>query len=64
MWPMAYAMVMTVRPKASETPTKWMPWSGKPAAKTALPQPPKTNQNVPNTSAISRFDKGMEPSFP
>jgi hypothetical protein len=40
-------MVSTVRPKASETPTNPIPSSGKPAASTALPQPPKTSQNVP-----------------
>ena len=45
----------SVRPKASATPAKPMPSSGKPAARTALPQPPKTSQNVPMASAKSFF---------
>src|ERR1700730_6654333 len=52
-------MVTTVRPKASATPTRPMPISGNFAAKTALPQPPKTSQNVPMNSAPSFFDNGM-----
>lgn len=57
---MAYAMVSTVNPKARETPTRPIPrLSGVApsramnlAARTALPQPPKTSQNVPNSSAM------------
>ena len=30
MWPTAYAMVTTVKPKASDTPTRPMPHLGKP----------------------------------
>jgi hypothetical protein len=44
-------MVTTVRPKAKETPANPMPSSGNPAARTALPHPPKTNQKVPINSA-------------
>src|SRR4051812_9654666 len=44
-------MVSTVRPKASDTPNSPMPTCGKPAAITALPQPPKVSQNVPIASA-------------
>ena len=49
-WPRAYAMVSTVRPKASETPSHWT-FS---LASTAVPQPPKTSQNVPKNSAARR----------
>src|SRR5688572_11666140 len=57
MCPSAYAPVRTVSPKASDTPTRPIP-SGLPsppkfAARTALPQPPSTSQNVPISSAIS-----------
>ena len=52
-------MVSTVRPKAKETPRCPIPTSGKPAARTALPQPPKTNQNVPKTSAPSFLESVM-----
>ena len=34
------------------------------AANTALPQPPKTSQNVPNTSAPKRFISGISTSRP
>jgi hypothetical protein len=51
MCPTAKAIVSTVRPNASATPAKPIPSSGKPAAKIALPQPPKTSQNVPKNSA-------------
>src|SRR3990167_3716953 len=44
-------MVTTVRPNASETPSRPMPTSGNAAARTALPQPPNTSQNVPINSA-------------
>jgi hypothetical protein len=33
-----------------------MPTSGKAAARTALPQPPRTSQKVPRNSAASRFE--------
>jgi len=54
---MAKAMVSTVRPKARATPTKPMPRLGNAAAKTALPQPPKTSQKVPKNSAAARFER-------
>src|SRR3546814_2722299 len=44
-------MGTTVRPNAKATPRKPIPRSGKPAAITALPQPPKTSQKVPTNSA-------------
>src|SRR5690606_41588689 len=59
MWPMAKAMVSTVRPNASETPSNPIPTSGNAAARTALPQPPRTNQNVPINSATKRFANGI-----
>jgi hypothetical protein len=52
---MAKAIVNTVRPKAKETPSNPMPTSGKAAARTALPHPPRTNQNVPMNSATYFF---------
>lgn len=55
MWPMAKAMVSTVRPKASETPASPIPTSGNAAAKMALPQPAKTSQKVPMNSAMYFF---------
>src|SRR5271168_1490025 len=64
-WPMAKAMVRTVRPKANATPTnptlKLTPgiFDGKPAARTAVPQPPKTSQKVPKNSAAARFERGI-----
>src|SRR5690348_18347250 len=51
--PSAYAPVSTVNPNASETPVNPMPTSGNVAASTALPQPPRTSQNVPMNSADS-----------
>jgi hypothetical protein len=51
--PTANAIVNTVRPKASDTPKKPIPVFGKVAARTALPQPPRTNQKVPMNSATS-----------
>ncbi len=62
MWPIAYAIVSTVRPKASETPTRLIPMlksvpcnlAPTTAARTALPHPPKTSQNVPMNSAAQR----------
>jgi hypothetical protein len=66
---MANAMVRTVKPKANATPTKAIPrcvppGSGGPAgskeaARTALPQPPKTSQKVPKNSARARFEIGI-----
>src|SRR3954462_6345808 len=53
MGPTAYAIVSTVRPNASETPSSPMPTFGKAAASTALPHPPSTSQNVPMNSADS-----------
>src|ERR1043165_9770730 len=52
-------MLTTVKPKASDTPTKPMPISGNLAASTALPHPPKTIQKVPMNAAVSFFDNGM-----
>src|SRR5436190_19557262 len=55
--PIAYAIVRTVKPKASETPSQptWPP------ASTAVPHPPSTSQNVPIASAKSTrpFDIGL-----
>src|SRR6185436_12452700 len=51
--PSAYAPDSTVRPKANDTPSSPIPTSGKAAASTALPQPPRTSQNVPMNSAVS-----------
>lgn len=48
---MACAIVKTVRPHAAAMPNKPMPVLGNEAANTALPHPPKTNQNVPSNSA-------------
>src|SRR5580692_1040525 len=62
-WPMAKAMVRTVRPKARATPANPMPKEGKPAASTAAPHPPKTSQNVPKNSASARLPRGMRISF-
>ncbi len=65
MWPMAKAMVRTVRPKARATPTnpmlKLTPGmeDGKAAARTAEPQPPKTSQKVPKNSAAARLERCM-----
>src|SRR6202789_4357397 len=59
---MAKAMVTTVRPKASETPSRPIPTWGKAAARTALPHPPSTSQNVPMNSAASFLVSGMSDS--
>lgn len=48
---MAKAIVNTVRPKASDTPSNPIPTLGNAAASTALPQPPRTSQKVPKNSA-------------
>ncbi len=58
MWPMAKAMVSTVRPNARATPSTPIP-NGEDAAITALPQPPNTNQNVPNNSVTERLNRDM-----
>src|ERR1051325_7151662 len=50
-------MVSTVRPNAKATPRNPMPRFGNAAAKTALPQPPNTSQNVPKNLATTR--RGM-----
>src|ERR1700729_3475029 len=50
---MAKAMVRTVRPNPSDTPTKPMPRAGNAAARTAAPQPPSTSHAVPMNSAAS-----------
>src|SRR5580693_4602299 len=59
---MAKAMVTTVRPNASETPSRPIPTCGKAAARTALPHPPSTSQNVPINSAASFLVSGMNDS--
>ena len=48
---MAKAIVSTVRPNASATPSRPMVILGNAAAKTALPHPPRTSQKVPTNSA-------------
>jgi hypothetical protein len=53
MWPMANAMVKTVKPNASEIPSVPIPLP----ASTAAPQPPRTSQKVPINSARDRFIK-------
>src|SRR4051794_10873198 len=53
--PSAYAPDNTVRPKARDTPSRPIPTSGNAAASTALPQPPRTSQNVPIASATYFF---------
>src|SRR5574344_1953465 len=67
MWPMAKAMVSTVRPNASATPTEPMPIPEPmpPAlqARTAAPQPPRTSQNVPIASAMDLFVRDIVTSF-
>src|SRR5882757_10680565 len=47
-------MVRTDKPKASATPTKPIPSSGKAAESTALPHPANTSQKVPTNSAAAR----------
>src|ERR1039458_4418042 len=64
MWPIANAMVRTVRPNARATPAKPIPRPGKAAASTALPHPPKTSQKVPINSANALFDRGIKKSSP
>src|SRR5262245_12245763 len=53
-WPKAYTIVTTVRPKAKAIPKTPMPSWGIPALRSALPQPAKTNQKVPSASAANR----------
>jgi hypothetical protein len=62
MVPMAKVIVSTVRRKARATSGNPMPKPGNPVARTALPQPSKTNQNVPTNSAVERFQMGMDQS--
>ena len=52
---MVKAMVSRVSPKAKATPAKPIPRFGNAAAKTALPQPPNTSQDVPKNSATQRL---------
>src|SRR5579871_7010153 len=52
-------MVNTVNPNAKATPTKPTPKLGNAAAKTAVPHPPNTSQNVPMNSAVALFPNGM-----
>ena len=59
MWLMAYAIVTTVKPNARDTPRKPIPNWGKAPASTALPQPPKTGQNVPINSAHALFESDI-----
>src|ERR1700722_12894593 len=56
---MAYAIVSTVSPNASDTPSSPMPTDGKAAAMTALPHPAKTSQKVPMNSAARGLTKRM-----
>jgi hypothetical protein len=56
---MAYAIVSTVNPNAKLTPSRPMPTFGNAAARTALPHPPKTSQNVPMNSAIALLLKDI-----
>src|SRR5579864_8039841 len=44
-------MVSKDKPNARETPSRPIPPFGEADARTALPQPPKTSQNVPINSA-------------
>ena len=60
---MAYAIVSTVNPNARATPTKPIPRFGNAAASTALPHPPRTNQNVPMNSATVFFPITFLPSL-
>ena len=55
MWPTEYAIVTTVKPNASETPSSPIPTSGNPDAITAEPQPANVSQNVPIASAMYFF---------
>src|SRR5579859_6840769 len=57
-------MVRTVNPKAKATPANPIPRFGNAADRTALPQPPKTSQNVPRNSAPVLLPKGMTAPFP
>ena len=48
-------MVKKDKPNAMATPVNPIPKSGYAAAKTALPQPPKTSQKVPKNSEKKFF---------
>src|ERR1051326_2164797 len=63
MCPIAKAIVNTVNPKASDTPSSPMPTFGNAAARTALPHPPNTSQNVPTNSAIAFLPMAMVDSL-
>src|SRR5215471_1787834 len=52
-------MVRTVSPNARATPSNPIPTCGKAAARTALPHPPNTSQNVPRNSATARFERDI-----
>src|SRR4051794_19630183 len=60
---MANAIVSTVNPNARATPAKPIPRFGNAAARTALPHPPKTSQNVPINSAVALLLSDIEHSF-
>ena len=60
---MAKAIVSTVKPNARDTPSKPIPTFGNAAARTALPHPPNTSQNVPTNSVAERLNKDIA-SFP
>jgi hypothetical protein len=53
-------MVSKVSPNAKATPANPIPRFGNAAAKTALPQPPNTSQNVPKNSAKPRLLRVIE----
>src|SRR5579859_5306944 len=59
MWPIAKAIVKTVKPKAKAMPSIPIPICGKLEERTTLPHPPNTSQKVPINSAIARFERGI-----
>ena len=62
--PIANAIVRSVNPKARETPRRPIPTFWKTAASTALPQPPRTSQNVPRNSAVALLPSDIWSSSP
>ena len=56
---MAKAMVSTVSPNASDTPSRPIPTLGNAAARTALPHPPRTSQKVPKKLRSVRFHSDL-----
>src|SRR4029077_9383399 len=58
--PIAKAIVSTVSPKASATPSSPIPTCGNAADSTALPQPPNTSQKAPRNSAAARLVSDIE----